>query len=259
MTPVNSYRRAWQEHYKRNEEGYRQMLGDDPFEGFETSSGPQSRCWCDLIIGLNILYSHSNDIAARQFLERVIVVANRILVEDCLKSVRCIAEFPSNRAELMTSLAFARALLNRGLDQAMLVEAAADFEEWNRRSIEDGDWDVLAESDYLHALRLSLIAGDNNRVKRLSAADIIFEFRADEFHILQLLSIGPQYPLPLKDEALLNRFDVYFDHVRDFLNPPQNVLGCDLTRLELGVIRVKYFGASGGSIDWKEVIEIASQ
>lgn len=255
------YKPQWVAKYEADLNTLREELGMDPFEDWERNRMPEGDVEDGLRDAVDILYADRTSADAVRFLRRSLEVANRIFAEDKLQSQLCTGGFPENRGRMLRAKIYAQSLLREPLDVKGLLQASSDYEAWCK-DYKGKDWDSVGEAEYLAAVRLAVIAGDLERASKLLKTKRPFKWHKEEHGLLKRVVNAvfiEKQPLPLRDQALLEQFDEYFDRIRDPNLEPDIFIELDVLRLEIGAIRYKYFTDDRGDIDWNRIIEVVSQ
>jgi hypothetical protein len=249
-----SYREVWEKRFRTNREGFIQVATWDPFKDWELSTAPENRAEENLLDALEILYGHGDADLARRFLEHCLLIAERTLAEDKLRSPRCKDNYPKNRGILIRARTYARAILGSPLEEVALLEASAEFEracaEYPKHK-----WDDYREETFLAAVRLAIIGGDGEQVKRLLRRRRLFRWHPEQDELLRALASSLQASSPQKDELFKARFKAYFDRVRDPNYNPQAFSRVPILRLELGILQDKYLFSSDRVVDLQRTID----
>jgi hypothetical protein len=256
MTTI-SYSKAWAKDVEANQSGHDEILTWDPFKNWEINRSPEGSVEDDVLLSAKILFGNGRPALAKAFLEQGLKIAERIVKEIRLKSPLCADTFPKNRASLFRSMAYARMMLGGALDERMLQQASADYEQWCATTIKSKKWDEMDEAWYLDSVRLALIGGDRARAKGLLEERRSFRWQREEAALLMGLASAPG--VPLKDARLQERFEAFFDLVRNPHYKSEVFCESQVLRIELGMLRDKYLISPDGTIDWPRTVAAISR
>lgn len=249
----------WVKRHEENSEFRTRDVRTDPFANWDRNTMPESQVEWDLERALDVYYANADESLARQYLNRCLRVAKRILDENKLVELDKGGEglFPVKRGRTYRAQAYAQALLGRDVDRELLIRASKDYEDYCN-GVGKSPWDSQAQCYYLNAVTLSLLADDRARARELLATKRSFKWHAEQFALYQELAQTTAEP-PIPDPALLERFNRFFNEVRDPKYDPKVFIEPGTLRFELGALRDKYFISSNGEIDWQRVIEAVSR
>jgi hypothetical protein len=252
-----TYRRLWRELLEKDHADLAEILShDDLFEDWGRDHMPEVAAEEELHAGLDLLYGDVDPKMANQYLKRCIAVANRALAEDKFRKSRwCKAGFPENRGQAERVRQYARALLGQHLNTEALLSAADDIVQYFRQH---ADWpDSHTQARWLGAVRMTFVAGKPGRALKLVEEAGSLEWHQKEADLLAVIAREAVVAQPVRNDKLLQRLDRIFDKVRSprWHGPAKVFNEPDEQRLELGVIRYKYFVSKDRSIDWDAVIE----
>ncbi|MGA2499388.1 MAG: hypothetical protein ABSH20_16735 [Tepidisphaeraceae bacterium] len=217
---------------------------------------PEDTAAQELYFGLDLLYGEVDPKMAVQYIKRCIEVADRAFAEDKFRKGRmCMESFPSNRGLAERVRVYARALLGKKFDAMALRAGAEDIITFFKKS--DDPIDSQMHAFWLAAVRMTLIAGEPSRAKAMIREAPSLKWHQKEADLLADIAQAAIEAQPIKDRKLLERLDKLFDKVRSpKWRGSSRVFGePNEQRLELGLIRYRYFTSKDGTIDWKEVIE----
>jgi hypothetical protein len=248
-------RDEWVAYIQKERAGFDTLFSKDIFSDWNTYRQPEKKAEDSLRYALDLRYGKDETGLADKFLERCLVVAERVLAEQRFDAGIIQNDGPSMaRANALEMRALANALLGKGLDVSALCDAATDFVTWALHE----RWDDQSEDAYLHAVRLVLIAGDLSKATELLRIRKRFKWHCDQAIVFRRL-VGWTVR-PIHDRALLAEFDAVLDPLRPRY-PIDQVAYTDIskTRLQLGAIRDKYFISPDGSIEWDRTIEAISR
>lgn len=249
-------RELWMSHIKKERAGFDTIYAKDIFSNWETTRQPEARGERCLEDALELRYGQDQTGLAEQFLERSLLVVSRVLAEERFDPGIVVTFGPSKaRGKALETRSLTNALLGRGLDKAALCDAAPDFVTWALYE----RWDDHSEDAYLRAVRLLLIAGDIEKAAELIKIRRKFKWHGEQAEILRRIISCAVFPI--HDDALLASFDAIFDPLR-----PRFPVGkikafthTEMTRIELGAIRDKYFVSPNREIDWDRTIDAISR
>jgi hypothetical protein len=249
----------WTTKDKATRADLRTILAMDPFEHWEFNRMPESSAEERLRYGLRIFYSQWNDPDGRAFFEQTLRVADRALHEEKYKGTEFLdAGFPKNRGRLLRARAYAAALLGQALDENALRQASIDCAEYCK-ILKGKLWDSQGQANYLAAVRLALVAGDQEQARQLMKTRKSFRWHFEEFEILRGIIGTIDEGIPEKGRVIMQALlEAYFNKIRDPHLKPDVFMETDILRLELGAIRDKYFVSPDGIISWPRVIEALS-
>jgi hypothetical protein len=256
MTTV-SYREAWGKEMEKDHSDYEEILRWDRYKNWEINRSPEGTAKDELLDGVSILFGNGPPALAKAFLERSLHIAERIVKENRLQSPLCISTFPENRGVLLRSMAYARLMLGGRLDELMVLQASADFEQWCEPRMKKSKWHDLEETEYLVAVRQALIGGDEARARSLLEKRRSFRWHAVQAALLKGLSAGAG--VPLTGAPLQERFEDFFDVVRDPHFKPEVYSEPAVLRLDMGLLHDKYFISPDGKIDWPRTVAAISR
>jgi len=257
------YKERWIEKYRQAESDLRELLTWDPFEDWEKDTMPESGVGDQIFYGLRVLYASAAPELAAAYLERGLQIAERTVKEDKCRKGRAADGWPQNHGLLLRNRGYLEVLQGRPLDTQALVQAAREMWSWHvENTTRKSDWEDVGEAEQLQALHLALIAGDEALVRELmEPRKWPFDCHQEEHALLKALAQAvfvERRPTPLKDVALRERFECFFDVARDPDSKRVYSVTNVLFMLELGAIRDKYFISSDGVIDWQRVVEAVS-
>jgi len=248
-------RELWLAYMQKERDGFDTIFAKDIFADWETYRQPETKAEICLHLALELRMGQDQSGLSKQFLDRSLTVADRVLTERRFRAGNVLDEGPSQaRGKTLEAQAFANALLGKGLDSAALRKAAPDFVTWALHE----RWDDHSEDAYLRAVRLLLIAGDTEQAEELLRIRKKFKWHGVQSQVLKAIAASSTFPI--MDSSLLAQFDAIFD----LLRPPYpgNLSGfthSHMTRIELGAIRDKYFVSPDGEINWDRTVDAISR
>jgi hypothetical protein len=248
-------RKQWVAHINKERLGFDTIFAKDIFRDWDTCRQPEKKADDCLGYALDLRYGQDTTGLADKFLERCLLVVERIFAERRFDAGFVRNDGPSTaRGTALRARTFANALLGKGLDAASLCEAASDFVAWALHE----RWDDHSEDAYLQAVRLHLIAGDVANAADLLRIRKKFKWHDEQKEVLQ--RVVSCTILPIDDRALLTSFDAVFDPFRPRYPVGQKAYSdTRKTRIDLGAIRDKYFVSPTGEIDWDRTIDAISR
>jgi hypothetical protein len=245
---------VWVKRFQESREGYQDVVGWNPFDGWELDTAPESAAEDKLLDAVEILYGRGDADLAQRFLERGLEITERTLAEGKLLSPLCQDHAPQNQGDLLRARTYSLAMLGKPVDEASLLAASAAIEEACAKHPR-GNWDDYEEAKYLSAVRLALLGGSAQTTQRLLQQRRAFRSHVEEHELLQALTTALSAGVPVRDEAFKSRFDAYFDQVRDPDYDPEEYSRVPILRLEIGLLRDKYLISPDGQIDWQRAID----
>lgn len=248
-------RDEWVAYIRKERVGFDTIYSKDIFSHWDTYRQPGKIAEDSLRYALDLRYGKDATGLADKFLERCLLVAERVLAEQTFDVGTTRNEVPSMaQASLLEVQVLANALLGNGLDVLPLRDAAIDFVTWALHE----RWDDQSEDAYLHGVRLLLIAGDLSKATELLTIRKRFKWYCDQVMVFRRL-VGSTVQ-PIQDSTLLAEFDAILDPLRPRY-PINQVAFTDIskTRIELGAIRDKYFISADGCIDWDRTVDAISR
>jgi hypothetical protein len=251
---LEQVRAKWVALVAKERDSFGSILAREPFVDWELNTAPEETAEDQLKYALVLRYGQVTGALVEAFLNRCFAILDRMREENLLESPKFpLPEIPPiHKATWRRARTFALVLLGKPLDHGALREAAPDFLAWAL----DGDWDAMTEHKYLQAVRLLLIAGDVEKCAELLQTRKRFEWHGEQAESLRELVRASAFPV--RDEAILERFDVVFNPLRHPDVRTKAFTEVAKTRLELGAIRDKYFVSTDGTIDWDRTIDAIS-
>ncbi len=249
------FKTKWIEEVEREREYFESPT--DHFDNWERNGGPEIKADWHLANALCILYGDGDKRLAEKFFCATIELIDRAFAEDKFHSEFSESGLPRNQGEGLRVRSYARALMGSGLDTQALLQASEYFVEWTS-DWTGADWDSQAQSDYLVAVRMALIAGNIKRASELLKTRRSFKWHAEEHTLLKAITSEFEKGIPIANVELHQRVVAFFDRIRDPGFKPDIFFPKDMGRLEWGVLSHKYFTA-GDDIDWPAVIDSISR
>lgn len=253
-----TYQSAWVTQFQEQRVGYLTVASWDPFEDWELNTRPDGTAEDQLLYAVEIIAGRGEFELARQFLDRCLMIADRALRENTLQSARCLENAPENLGRLKRTQAYARAILGEPFDESAMLEASGVFEEacadYPRRK-----WDDFQEATYLEAIRLGLLSGSAATIQRLLQRRRSFSSHVEEHDLYRALAVASAVGRIVQDDAFRNRFDAFFDLVRNPNYDPVEYSPVPILRLEISLLRDKYLISSSGTIDWQRAINAMAE
>ena len=153
-------RKLWVDDIKKERAGFDTIFAKDVFANWDTSRQPDEKAERYLGYALDLRYGQDKTGLAEKFLERCLLIVERIFAEQRFDVGIVLNEGPSRaRGTALEARAFANALLGKGLDTAALWEAAPDFVTWALHE----RWDDQSEDAYLRAVDCCMSPATSNR------------------------------------------------------------------------------------------------
>ena len=176
--------------------------------------------------------------------------------------------FPGNHGQVLVALALARAMRDDAEpDSAMLAQGAREIAQ--TELLESGTYWGEAQSGYMRAINLLLIAGEVAEAKAMFKTRKKFAYTQQHFDWLKTfaMAIPDQPPHVLTDPAPHHHFQGKFDMYRNpaYLPPSKDDHGGNLTgsitllRLEIALLKQKYILGQPVSGHWSDVITHISE
>lgn len=175
--------------------------------------------------------------------------------------------FPGNHGQVLVALALARAMRDDAEpDSAMLAQGAREIAQ---TELEAGSYWSQAQSGYMRAINLLLIAGEVAEAKAMFKTRKKFAYTQQHFDWLKtfVMAIPDQSPHVLTDPAMHQHFQGKFDMYRNpaYVAPSKDDHGGNLTgsltmlRLEIALLKQKYILGRPVAEHWKDVITHISE
>lgn len=241
----------WRAEWIRREEGLREISSWDPFRDWNRNRMPESSVEDELRVSLVPLLGRGDVALAELFLRRALAIADRAIAEKRLQDELCRFSFPHNRSRLTRARSYAACLLDVSLDEAALSQASRDNYAWAMMP-EQPCWDSQIQAYATAAIRLALVAGDQALAAEQLGTRKSFKWHSQEHAILKRIATAAPATLARDDLAAL---DAYFDVIRDPGFKADVYHETHIVRLEMSIIRYRYFVSKDGSIDWNRVLE----
>jgi hypothetical protein len=171
--------------------------------------------------------------------------------------------FPGNHGQVLVALALARAMRdNAEPDSHMLVQGAREIAE--TELMETGSYWSQAQSGYMRAINLLLIAGEVDEAKAMFKTRRKFAYSQQHFDWLKtwVMAIPDQAPHVLADSQMHQFFQGKFDMYRNpvYRAPSNDAHGGNLEgsitmlRLELGLLKQRYVLGLPMAGQWENII-----
>ena len=224
-----------------------------PFENWEQNSKSEWKAELSFADGLEACYANISSPIAKILFRACVEIVDRAFAEDRFHAKYAEYGLPRNIGAALRVRAYAKALLGELLVNEDLRQASANYIEWCS-SWTGVDWDSQAQSDYLSAVRMSLIAGDIKQAQQLLATKRKFKWHTEEHGLLLDITREVQFGIPIQNLEMHNRVVAFFDRIRDPDFKPDVFFPKDMGRFEWGVLIEKYF-TLGIEIDWQRVID----
>ena len=245
------FREVWRDRVRNEREAYRRIGEADPFDGWERNAMPEATADRLFTYGCEVLFGGEDDSLGRRFLESALAIRARALMEGKLESPQCRDRFPWNQAKLLEIGELSSAMLGGVLNPENLRQAALGFEEWCS-DFTAAEWDSQAQSHWLTAIRLALLADGLEYARTLLRSRRSFRAHPEEREILKGLAIGEG----AIDDSTRARIRRYLDYVRDPSCKPSVFLPKNVVRIEVGALYLKLIQAEQKAFDWKDVIRV---
>jgi hypothetical protein len=217
---------------------------------------PSGRARDEMRMALELAIAHFDHALVQTCLNRTAEVVSAAAGDDRWNT-RWSATRRIEQGDLESTAALAIAWAhNSAPSAAALVSASRNILEG---AIEERPiWSELAQSEYIHAIQLLMIAGEeNSTAENLKVGK---DFHCVKRHYAwhkQLLGLLASNDIT----AAQYHFDPYFDEIRDpFFKPPandpngNNLLGVPLLRLRLALIRWIYIERQPIAGNWRHII-----
>jgi hypothetical protein len=214
---------------------------------------------------LETSYSHEDEFLARALLERASAMISSLwyslpypMDDSFVPGDAGEERIYDLRPHFAKARAFVEALLGQSLDNELLLFASRDYERSVLTLIPHEGFDGYCESQYLASIRAALIANGCDRAYELLGSDLKFGVNRKEHQLLvELAAFASGRQLASMD--LFDRFDRFFDDVRNPEFRPNYDMRTWIVRFEYGVLREIYFSAHDKPISWQRVIDVISQ
>lgn len=248
-----SFQEEWREQFRKERQAYLRIGEADPLEGWDRNAMPEATADRLFTYGCEVLFAAEDESLAGRFLEAALVIRDRAMAEEKLESPQCKDRFPWNQAKLLEVGELSSAILGGTLRPATLKEAAGGFERWCT-GFGSAEWDSQAQSHWLTAIRLALLAGEPDYAGHLLRSGRSFRAHPEEREILSgLVKDGGAI-----DELAKMRIRRYLNYVRNPHCRPSVFLPRNVVRIEMAALLLKYTDAPGKALDWKNVIRVVS-
>ncbi len=247
-----SYKSDWYSAITNEKEEFLELLEMDPFEYWEENRNPETIVEQELYDGLSVLYSGLYPSLGKKFIERSISVAERALGEKKLENEVCKQFLPKNHARLLRAYVYAKFFGGEDLDCSLLMDASKGFYQWASEGFLD-EWDDHSEWALLSSIRLSLLCDSRSKAKDMLLSSPNFKFNGLEKNVLQRLIEGDF------SSASLALYTEFYDEIRQPSSSVEYFRDPDMHRIELGLLKVKFFTKGSESLSGKAVISSISK
>ncbi len=245
----------WREQFETEREYF--FAPPEPFKNWERNSKPEWIAERYFVNALEVLYASVERELPRIFLSATVELLDRAFDEDRFHAQYAEYGLPKNIGEALRVRTYTKALMGEPLAVDDLKQGSEHYIEWCS-GWKGADWDSQAQSDYLTAVRIALIAGDLNYAKELLATKRKFKWHAEEHQLLLEIAHEAEEGIPINNLDLRDRVDRFFDLIRDPDFKPDVFFPTDMGRFEWGVLVYKYF-VGRNRIDWPAVINLISR
>lgn len=175
-----------------------------------------------------------------------------MLRENKLESDNCKSFFPKNKAKLLRVYAYAKFFKGEGLDCGLLKDAADLFFQSILRDLA-GEWNDHSEWALLSAVRLSLVCDLYEKAREFLQKAPNFKFNSTEATILACLAERNFSSVNFGD------FIKFYDQVRSPSVNLEYYRDVKMHRIEIGLLKVKFFPDSGEKFTYSEVLNSISR